>query len=167
MPKKAKKGTKKIQRCKTSKQVGTGFWSDAGDWVSDNIVAPVDKMLKDTKVISTYIEPALTYVGTSIGASIGGVIGAATANPEAAELGAKVGTAAGAAAGSKLSEYAKQHGYGKKYHNNLLVGSAISVSHLNQKGLGAKHRTRAKHMMGGGSPFLNPTTSSYGGVSFN
>ena len=164
MPTKAKI-TKKVKK---SKQVGTGFWSDAGDWISDNIVAPVDKILKDTQVISKYIEPAfLTYVGTSIGASIGGVVGVATANPEAAELGAKLGTAAGAAAGSSLSDYAKQHGYGKKYHNNLLVGSALSVSHLNQKGLGAKHRTRAKHMIGGGSPFLNPTTSSYGGVSFN
>ena len=108
----------------------------------------------------------MTYVGTSIGASIGGVVGVATANPEAAELGAKLGTAAGAAAGSSLSDYAKQHGYGKKFHNNLLVGSAISVSHLNQKGLGAKQRIRAKHMIGGGSPLLNPTTSSYGGVKF-
>ena len=165
MPKKA---SKKVKRCKKSKQVGTGFWSDAGDWISDNIVAPVDQMLKDTKVISKYIEPALTYVGTSIGAPIGGVIGVATANPEAAELGGKLGTAAGAAAGSKLSEYAKQHGYGNKFHNNLLVGSALSVSHLNQKGLGAKHRTRAKQMQHGcGTPFLNPTSSSYGGVSFN
>ena len=59
-----KTNTKKIKRCVKSKQHGTGFWSDAGDWISDNIVAPVDKMLKDSKVISKYIEPALTYVGT-------------------------------------------------------------------------------------------------------
>ena len=58
MPTKARKA-KNTKRVKKSKQHGTGFWSDAGDWISDNIVAPVDKMLKDTKVISKCIEPAL------------------------------------------------------------------------------------------------------------
>ena len=163
----AKKATKKIKRVKKSKQCGKGFWSDAGDWISDNIVAPVDNILKKTKLISKVIEPALTYVGTTIGTAAGAAIGIATLNPELAPIGSTLGTAAGAAAGGALKDYAEQHGYGNKFHNNLILGQAIAVSHLKQKGLGAKHRIRAKHMQTGcGSPFLNPTTSSYGGVKF-
>ena len=155
MPRKAK-ATKKS---KTSKQVGTGFWSDVGDWVTDTYIKPVDKILKSTKVISKVVSPALTYLGATAGTAIGtGAAGAAT--------GGTIGTALGEAAGGALKDYAEQHGYGNKFHNNLILGTALSVSHLNQKGSGAKHRTRAKHMIGGGSPFLNPTTSSYGGVKF-
>ena len=46
MPKKA---TKKIKRVNKSKQCGTGFWSDVGDWVTDTYIKPVDDILKKTK----------------------------------------------------------------------------------------------------------------------
>ena len=157
-----KTNTKKIKRCVKSKQCGTGFWSDVGDWVTDTYIKPVDKILKKTKLISKVVSPALTYLGATAGTAIGTAVG----GPAGAATGGTIGTALGEAAGGALKDYAEQHGYGNKFHNNLILGTALSVSHLKQKGLGAKHRTRAKHMIGGGSPFLNPTTSSYGGVKF-
>ena len=66
---------KNIKRVKTSKQCGTGFWSDAGDWISDTYIKPIDKLLKSTKVISKYIEPAMTAIGASAGGAIGTMIG--------------------------------------------------------------------------------------------
>ena len=163
MPKKAKIASKKIKRCVKSKQVGTGFWSDVGDWVTDTYIKPVDKILKSTKVISKVVSPALTYLGATAGTAIGTAVG----GPAGAATGGTIGTALGEAAGGALKDYAEQNGYGNKFHNNLLIGPAISASIWKQKGSGAKHRIRAKHMQTGcGSPFLNPTTSSYGGVKF-
>ena len=157
-----KKKVKKTNRAKKSKQCGTGFWSDVGDWVSDTYIKPIDNLLNKTKIISSVVEPALTYLGATAGAAIGTVVG----GPAGTATGGTIGTALGEAAGGALKDYAKQHGYGSKFHNNLLVGQSISASHLNQKGLGAKTRSRGKHMIGCGTPFLNPVSSSYGGVKF-
>ena len=44
-----KKKVKKTNRAKKSKQVGTGFWSDVGDWVSDTYIKPIDNLLKKQK----------------------------------------------------------------------------------------------------------------------
>ena len=104
---------------------------------------------------------------TAIGASAGGAIGTMIGGPAGTATGGTIGTALGEAAGGALKDYAAQHGYGRQFHNNLLVGPAISASVWKQKGQGAKHRIRAKHMQHGcGTPFLNPTSSSYGGVKF-
>ena len=159
-----KKKVKKSNRAKKNGQVGGWIWSkgglakaidDTSDFVNTNIVAPVYNLLKKTKIISSVVEPALTYLGATAGAAIGTVVGGT------------VGTAIGEAAGGALKDYAKQHGYGSKFHNNILVGQSITLSHLNQKGLGAKTRIRGKHMQRGcGTPFLNPVSSSYGGVKF-
>ena len=158
-----KKKVKKTNRAKRSKQRGTGFWSDVGDWVSDTYIKPIDNRLKKTKIISSVVEPALTFLGATAGTAIGTVVG----GPAGAATGGTIGTAIGEAAGGALKDYAKQHGYGSKFHNNLLVGQSITVSHLNQKGLGAKTRSRGKHMQRGcGTPFLNPVSSSFGEVKF-
>ena len=105
---------------------------------------------------------------TAIGASAGGAIGTMIGGPAGTATGGTIGTALGEAARGALKDYAAQHGYGNKFHNNhVIIGSALSASVWKQKGSGAKHRIRAKHMQTGcGSPFLNPTTSSYGGVKF-
>ena len=157
-----KKKVKKTNRAKKSKQCGTGFWSDAGDWITDKYIKPIDNLLKKTKIISSVVEPALTFLGATAGTAIGTVVG----GPAGAATGGTIGTAIGEAAGGALKDYAKQHGYGNKFHNNILVGQSITLSHLNQKGLGAKTRSRGKHMIGCGTPFLNPVSSSYGGVKF-
>ena len=168
-----KKKVTKSKRIKKSKQVGGWIWNkgglakaidDTSDFVDENIVKPVDNLLKKTKIISSVVEPALTFLGATAGTAIGTVVG----GPAGAATGGTIGTAIGEAAGGALKDYAKQHGYGNKFHNNILVGQSITLSHLNQKGLGAKTRIRGKHMQrGGGTPFLNPVSSSYGGVSFN